>query len=523
MKDYSRDIKASIGEANRLRDRLGTDPAKLSELADALVTLTQMRLLAGQLTDAVPQAQEALNLAVKDLASYGPPGPYTPLNSANRLVTAGVLAAAMQSLGGNQDAAEAILDTITAMIAALDHLPLLAELDPEVAGWALIAQAGDTNPSEANAAIDAAPRGRDFQEFFRLRALSAARWRAGHPEEAMAATWQQVSLFEEHGLPLLEDPGVPTIRLVPWSRVLPGLFGDLADRQAALGDLTAAIAARRRLVDYLAVLGEPLGDRWADIVAQARRGLADDLNIVGRTFEADELMAMPGVSRAMPNEPIAVPHRIEWEPTFSPFARGVSGPSELDLAEAARAQAAEHERAVAAEAARRAEAEAQRARQLAEQERAAEQARLAELERARLEAQLSQSEEDAAAVERAAIAERQRQRAERLAEHERMVAEQEAEFLRKATDTQDPVVAARAEQAAARTRGDKQGVFAATAALVEALRPAVQQSPDRLEELVAGLQELATAQRQAGDWWGSRKPAKEAKELAKRLNTKGSR
>lgn len=522
MKDYSRDIKTLVGEANRLRAWVGKDDAKLPELADRLVDLTSTRMLAGQLQEAVPQAQEALNLAAKELASHGPLGPYTPLPSAVRMARVSVCAAALQSLGGNQPAADALLGTVETMAANLDHLPLLSSLGGEVAAWALISQGHGADPASANAAIDAAPHCDDFQEFFRLQTLSAARWRAGQADQSLAAGWAAVAFFDEAGLPLLEDPGVSAHRLLPWARVLPALFGDLADRQAATGDYTAAIASRRKLVDYLAVLAEPLGDRWADTVSAARRALADDLRQAGRTVEADEVSQLPGVRTAAARTRLGIPPAIGWAPTASVFGLGASNAPAAELTQAAVAMAEEHDRLVAAEAAQRAQAEAARARREAEEQQAAELARQLQeqADQARLLAEQERSAAAAAEAERAAIEQRQRQRAERIAAHEQALAEQEAEFRRQASDTTDPVVAARASQAAARTRGDKAEVFAASQALVAALRDRASTDPDARRDLVLALQELATAQRQAGDWWGSRKPAKEAKELTKRLAEK---
>ncbi len=49
-----------------------------------------------------------------------------------------------------------------------------------------------------------------------------------------------------------------------------------------------------------------------------------------------------------------------------------------------------------------------------------------------------------------------------------------------------------------------------------AARPRYEADPDRyLDDFLEALDQLATARWQAGDWWGSRGPSKEAKALRK--------
>ncbi|MFT3875869.1 MAG: hypothetical protein QM708_05530 [Propioniciclava sp.] len=77
---------------------------------------------------------------------------------------------------------------------------------------------------------------------------------------------------------------------------------------------------------------------------------------------------------------------------------------------------------------------------------------------------------------------------------------------------------ARSEYAAARASGNRQQVLAAATALVEALRPLGDADPAGYgAELVAALENLGDAKFRAGDWWGSRAPKKEAKQLSKQL------
>uniref|UniRef100_UPI002605D819 hypothetical protein n=1 Tax=Micropruina sp. TaxID=2737536 RepID=UPI002605D819 len=138
----------------------------------------------------------------------------------------------------------------------------------------------------------------------------------------------------------------------------------------------------------------------------------------------------------------------------------------------------------------------------AEQERlAAEQA-----ERERLAAEQAERERIAAEEaeqERLAAEEAERQLAEQV-ERERLAAEQEA------------LERARAEVEQASATGKRRDVREASEALVDELRGRYQLDPERyLDEFLEALDQLATARWQAGDWWGSRGPSKEAKALRK--------
>ncbi|MFT3833105.1 MAG: hypothetical protein QM711_07260 [Micropruina sp.] len=64
--------------------------------------------------------------------------------------------------------------------------------------------------------------------------------------------------------------------------------------------------------------------------------------------------------------------------------------------------------------------------------------------------------------------------------------------------------------------GKRREVRAATEALAGELRQRYQAEPERyLDEFLEALDQLSTARWQAGDWWGSRGPSKEAKNLRK--------
>ena len=81
----------------------------------------------------------------------------------------------------------------------------------------------------------------------------------------------------------------------------------------------------------------------------------------------------------------------------------------------------------------------------------------------------------------------------------------------------DPLAEAREALVRATEGGDRRDVRSATEELVELLQARYEAEPDRyLDELLEGLDALAAARWQAGDWWGSRGPGKQAKALRKR-------
>ncbi len=87
-----------------------------------------------------------------------------------------------------------------------------------------------------------------------------------------------------------------------------------------------------------------------------------------------------------------------------------------------------------------------------------------------------------------------------------------------AASAADGLEAVRAAFASAKASGNRQQVLAAATALVAALRPVADADPGQHgAALVGALDELGDAKFRAGDWWGSRAPKKEAKQLARTL------
>ena len=93
---YARTGRTLASEVKRLRGWSDGDPAKDAELADALLALTRHRLLGHAFAEAGADAQEALLTAAKIVASHGPVGPYTPPSEAARYVTATTYLASVQ-------------------------------------------------------------------------------------------------------------------------------------------------------------------------------------------------------------------------------------------------------------------------------------------------------------------------------------------------------------------------------------------------------------------------------------------
>ena len=186
------------------------------------------------------------------------------------------------------------------------------------------------------------------------------------------------------------------------------------------------------------------------------------------------------------------------------------------------AEDAERERLAAEEAERErlAAEEAERER-LAVEEAERERLAVEEAERERLAAEEAERERLAAEEaerERLAVEEAERERlAAEEAERERLAAEQ-AERERLAAEQADQEALDRArtglEEAAA--TGKRRDVRDASEALVDELRGRYESEPERyLADFLDALDQLATARWQAGDWWGSRGPSKEAKTLRK--------
>lgn len=500
----------------RLRVAAASDPQHAEELADALVELTAVQLLAWDVAEAAALAPEAVVLAARILASRGPSGPYASLPDAVRYFAASAQLAAVQAGLGQAEAAGRTLDGLDAWRHQVGRLPLAANLSDRVAVWALVARARALLPTDvagANAHADAAE--------VRLHAIVSpepylalavhllvadTRWAAGRPDAALA---HHRLALETHALAVTDDagrrPAVARAAVAP----VPAVYETYGQRLAALGDTQGRIALLRTEVALLESFP------GTDAMSPARAGLALALTAAGRRAEAEELA--PGGTG--PESVVALPlDRVSWEPLAPASALAPDDPGWAADARA-RWRRAEQAAVVAGVAARaeaergeavlRAQAEAaaqRRADERAQAEwEAAERAAAARAEQdaarqREMELSAARAESDAAAA-RAAAEERRRALAR---EHQRSV-------------DPDAARAAAAElelaRQAVRDAADEPALAASLDRLAGVLRPLASVEPGRTAELAETLEALVGLRWRLGDPDGSRAAAREAKSL----------
>lgn len=459
---YAQRGKELSSHAQRLRGWVGTDPARVPELADALVQLTAHRLLGHSYAAAVADAQEAVRRGGDLLTANGPIGPYTSLGDAARYLTAVIQLATVQAGLGMTEAAGRTIDSLEDVRDQLRAYGLREQLEPRTAIWALWcggrATLASADVATANAYVDAAL---DRLAESRLRADSDAaylamdvdrlasdcRWAAGRAEEALvylhAAMEQYEGVVDGH----FEEPARLSPALVErLAEPLFGLYRDLADRLAATGDVDLGLVTRRALIELLRRLADQLGNSARVQLASALADLSADLLMSDRVAEADAAaaeasaaaiqarMAVQDLTRAVVS-PSA--QSVTWAPLPSTASyaasAGTSGVEQTGFmaeqrrktgawleAERPRAHRLEQERLAQARLdAERREAERIAAERAATERRAAEQAAAQQAER--LEA------ERRAAADEAERIERKRRRAERIEAHRLEVERREAE------------------------------------------------------------------------------------------------
>jgi len=322
-----------------------------------------------------------------------------------------------------------------------------------------------------------------------------------------------------------------------------------AEREAALraqvSGETAEERAEREELEHLAAELAALeaeeaaqAQREADELAELERGSDEEAAAEAEGAEQQRLLVEQAEVERLASEQADLERPAELEAAEQRLAAD-EAEAQLLAAGLAEAERAEQERAARAENARVAaeqaeeerlateQAERERAAEQAEREQAAEQAereQAAQAERERAEANLQRVAAEEAEQERLAL---------EAAELERVGVEQAEEDLREAEAADsseqavapvEPVVApdqsslerARADLAQALASGSKKDVRDAGEQLVDALRVRYEAEPEvHLAEFLEALDQLATARWQAGDWWGSRAPSKEAKALRK--------
>lgn len=628
---YAQRSKSLTSTVQRLRGWVGSDPSRAPELADALVELTEHRLLGHGYAAAAADAQESVRLAAQLLSASGPIGPYASLVDATRCVTALVHVATVQSGIGRPESAGQTMRSVQDLQQQLRDVGLREQPSATTQVWAQLSTAraalASADVASAVAAADAALtrvvdaglRDQPDAAYLAMDAdwlVSDCRWAAGRADEALTPLHLAKDRYDELVAGRLADPSRLSPALVErLAEPLFGLYRDLADRLIGTGEVDLALAVRRTLVDLLEGLAVRLGDPVRTQLAMALADLATDLLTAERVDEAGSTAARAAAAAAKLTGPTtprllvaaalvrALTHAgqgtealamvrplvsAEGSPSaalavtlfatadalraegdeeaeaatrrradamarellgesgsstaLSDLARGVvsRGTQSPDQAadhrekqreaaawlEAERAEA--HRLEVARMEQARAEAERREAERAAAERAATERlaAERAEAERvARLEA------ERQAAAEEAERVERKRRREERLEEHqreaERLEAErQEAERLEverlaaeRAAAEPDELVVAQQEWLDAKDRGDRRAARAANERVVELLRPHAQANPAEYgPQLRAALEDLSSARLRAGDLFGSRSAAREARALGRTMD-----
>ena len=463
---YAQQGKKLASSVQRLRGWVGSDPSRAPELADALIELTAHRLLGHGYAGAADDAQDSVRRAAEMLAARGPIGPYTSVSDGARYVTAVIHMATIQAGLGMPDAAGQTVESLQEIQEQLGE-GLLRQLKPQTAIWALSCSAraaldlGDI--AAANAYADASlarltesglANDPDTQYLAMdvERLVSDCRWAAGRADEAFAFLLAAIVRYEEVADRRLEQPA----RLSPalLDRLAEPLFGvyqNMADRLAAIGEIDLRLMTRRRLIELLRGLTGRLGDPARLQLATALTDLAHDLLEYGRVEEADAAAAeaaaieqsvergRTGVDDLVDGTVSRGTQPVRWTPLppAAAYAATTAAPDRrADLPilqaeqqrkaaawlDAERAQAHRLELEFMEQAsieAERREAERVAAERAAEARLAAERARAEEAER--LEA------ERKAAAEEAERLERKRRREERIEAHRLEVERREAE------------------------------------------------------------------------------------------------
>src|SRR5215213_3514598 len=328
---YAQQAKKLASLVQRLRGWVGSDPSRATELADALIQLTEHRLLGHGYAAAAEDAQDAVRRAAELLAAKGPIGPYTSVNDAARYVTAVVHLAAVQAGLGVPDAAGKTVESLKDIQEQLGD-SLLRQLHPRTAIWALAcgARAGlaAEDIAAANAYADAALArlsesglGNDPDSQYLVMDVdwlaSDSRWAAGRVGGAVAFLHAAKDRYEavvdgRLGQPARLSPAL----LDRLAEPLSSLYGDMADRLAAIGEVDLRLMTRRSLIELLGGLTGRLGDAARVHLASALTDLAHDLLEYGRVDEADAAAA----------EAAAMTHGVEHaaEAADDPARRTVS-------------------------------------------------------------------------------------------------------------------------------------------------------------------------------------------------------
>ena len=405
--DKTRKLESLVG---RLRGWVGSDPSREPELADALVRLTEHRLLGHAYAEAAPDAQDAVRRAGQLLAAGGPIGPYSSVPEAARYLTAVVHLATIQVGLGLPEAAGQTLQSLADLRTELSGRGLDQQLALSTVIWALAGQAraalatGDV--PAANAYADAALErltgsglrndpGAAYLAIDVDRLAADARWAAGHAAESVGHLHAARDRYDAVVAGRLDEPGrLSPVLLVRLAEPMPGLYRDLADRLTAIGETDVGLGVRRELVATLERLAPRLGEPFPAQLAAAQDDLAYALTAAG-------------------DRPSQEPPPLVW--TQLPPATAAWLVAERPLAQQREQQLRRQAERAAAELV----AERERAERAAAEKRAREQAGAEAAARVEAERRAAEAEAERAEVKR--------RRKERLEAHQLEVERREAE------------------------------------------------------------------------------------------------
>jgi uncharacterized protein YqeY len=413
---YAQRAKQLASAVQRLRGWVGSDPTRTAELADALVALTEHRLLGHAYTVAAPEAQEAVKLAAQQLTVNGPIGPYTSVADAARYATAVVHLAVIQAAAGLPEASGQTVASFAELREQVGSRSLAEALSPSTVVWALActargALAGD-DVATANAYADAALQ-RLAEAGLRTdpaaayvvvdadRLVSDARWAGGLADDALTHLHAARDTYDRLVDGRLAQPGrLSPALLQRLAEPLFGVYRDLADRLLAVGEVDLGLVTRRQLIDMLGGLATK--DETARVQLAGSLGdLVRDLRELGRADEA-ELVAETLAARPAPERKAA-------DALSTGIPRG-SGPVQWQPLDPETAYAGATASTASSVAALEAELQREAADRLAEERSVAQRLEQERLEEARREA--ARRETERAEADRRAAEQAEAERAE---------------------------------------------------------------------------------------------------------------
>lgn len=314
---YGQRAKSLASSVQRLRGWVGSDPSRTPELADALVQLTEHRLLGHGFPLAAADAQDAVRLAAQLLTANGPIGPYTAVADATRCVTAMVHVATIQVGLRRPEPAGQMMRSVQDLQQQLRDVGVTEQLSPRVQVWSLTCTAAaalasgevaaaNRDADSALALASASGIDEDLDAVYLVidvdRLVSDCRWSAGRAQESLTHLHQAKDRYDELVAGRLAEPGRLSPALVErLAEPLFGLYRDLADRLAATGEVDHGLAIRRTLVELLQGLSSRLGEPAQVQLALALADLADDLLAADRVDEAGA--AATEAAAAVPGSP----------------------------------------------------------------------------------------------------------------------------------------------------------------------------------------------------------------------------